>query len=276
MTFSVFIIVLFAAFLHALWNAIVKNGSNTLLTTIIITMMGSIIAVVLLPFCKSPEPVSFIYIGISVILQVLYFFLISYIYQRCDMGTAYPLMRGSAPLITAVIGSAFLGEIMSMKAWLGILFISGGIISMVFFNNNAEHNKNWLALLNAVVIATYTIIDGIGVRLSFAPLAYILWIMLFQGIILTGIQCIREKNALLSYLQQYWHLGVIGGIGMMGSYGLALWAMTVAPIVLVAALRETSILFALIISVLILKEKITNAKRISALFIFCGVIMMKF
>ena len=275
MTFYVFIIVLFAAFLHALWNAMVKNGSSTLLTTIIITMMGAIIAAVSLPFCKSPEAVCFIYIGISVVLQVLYFLLISYIYQRCDMGTAYPLMRGSAPLITAIIGCAFLGEVLSVKAWIGILFISGGIISTVFLKNKADHNKNWLALLNAVVIASYTIIDGIGVRLSFAPLAYILWIMLFQGIILTGIQCIRDKKALLSYLRQYWHLGIIGGIGMMGSYGLALWAMTVAPIVLIAALRETSILFALMISVFILKEKITNAKRISALLIFLGVIMMK-
>ena len=275
MTISVFLVVLFAAFLHASWNALVKGGDSVLLTTVLITMTGAVIAAAMLPFCRMPRTESFAYLGISVILQVIYFLLISRIYQHCDMSTAYPLMRGSAPLITAVIGTAALGESLSAGAWIGILLVCTGIFSMVVFGTTLRLKENRLAFLNAGIIAGYTVVDGIGVRLSDSPAAYVLWIMLLQVIALTGMQLGSGKRTFLAYAGRYWKLGVIGGLGMMGSYGLALWAMTAAPIVLVAALRETSILFALLISGLLLGEKIPRSKLMGALFIFSGVVMIR-
>ena len=206
-TISVFLVVLFAAFLQASWNALVKDGDLVLLTTVLIT--------------------------------------------------------------------AALGESLSASAWMGLLLVCTGIFSMVVFGKTLRLKENRLAFLNAGIIAGYTVVDGIGVRLSDAPTAYVLWIMLFQGIILTGMQLGSGRKTFLAYAERYWKLGVIGGLGMMGSYGLALWAMTAAPIVVVAALRETSILFALLISGLLLGEKIPRSKLMGALFIFSGVVMIR-
>lgn len=132
-----------------------------------------------------------------------------------------------------------------------------------------------LAFLNAFVIAGYTLVDGIGVRLSHAPISYTLWIMVIQSIILAAWRFIVNANDFINYAKRYWYFGIIGGVGMMTSYGLALWAMTFSPIVMVAALRETSILFATVISALVLKEKAGPARVLGACLILTGVIVLR-
>jgi drug/metabolite transporter (DMT)-like permease len=127
-----------------------------------------------------------------------------------------------------------------------------------------------LALLNAVVIAGYTLIDGAGVRRSGAPAAYTLWIFLLTGAALAAWALLARRQVLRPYITRNWRLGLIGGFGTVTSYGLALWAMTVAPVALVAALRETSILFATAISGFVLKEKLGPARIAGALIIAAG------
>ncbi len=146
---------------------------------------------------------------------------------------------------------------------------------MVLNQRDCSTKGMWLALLNALIIAGYTIVDGIGVRLSHAPIAYTLWIMVFQGIIWVEWRCIVNYIDFINYAKMYWQLGIIGGLGMMASYGLALWTMTFLPVVMVAALRETSILFAMIISAIFLKKTLRTTKVAGACPIVAGVISLR-
>lgn len=271
----IFGIVLFAAFLHAAWNAIVKGGDNTILTTVLVTASGTLIAAFVLPFTIQPARESWLFIMVSVVLQVIYFALVGYIYRVSEMSQTYPLMRGTAPLLAALLGIVTIGEKVTFQAWIGIFLICGGILSMVFKHRNCSTKGMWLALLNALIIAGYTLVDGIGVRLSHAPISYILWIMVFQGVILVGWRFIVNYIDFINYAKKYWRLGIIGGIGMMASYGLALWAMTFLSVVMVASLRETSILFAMMISAIFLKETIGTTKVIGACLIVAGVIVLR-
>lgn len=275
MSAFVFGIVLFAAFLHAVWNAIVKGADNTILTTVLVTAFATLIAAVVLPFCVQPARESWLFIAVSVLLQVIYFTLLGYIYKISEMSLTYPLMRGTAPLLAALLGILTINETLTLSTWIGVFFICGGILSMVLEQWKFSSKVIGLAFLNALVIAGYTLVDGIGVRLSDAPAAYTLWIMVLQGMILAGWRLMLDPLDFIGYARRYWRLGMIGGLGMMTSYGVALWAMTFSPVVMVAALRETSILFAMMISALFLHEKIGTTKLVGSCLIVTGVIVLR-
>jgi drug/metabolite transporter (DMT)-like permease len=260
----VFAVVLAAALLHATWNAIVKSAGDKILTTIMVTAAAAGIAAVLLPFLSVPARASWPYIAISVLFQITYFLLVARTYQVADMSQAYPLMRGTAPLLVALVTLFKAGDALSLIAWIGIVGICIGIFSMTL-GGKLNHRKGiYLALLNALVIAGYTLIDGFGVRQSGAPAAYTLWIFMLTGLPLTLWGVAGRRVSFAPYVARHWRLGIVGGIGTTASYGLALWAMTIAPIAVVAALRETSILFGTVIAGLVLKEHIGVRRMISA------------
>lgn len=273
---TVYGIVLFAALLHASWNAIVKGGSDKLLTTVLVAGSAALLAAVALPFLDQPAASSWPYIAASVLLQVVYYALLARAYQVADMSHAYPLMRGCAPLLVAVLGIYWLGEPLSGSAWLGIAIICGGILGMAG-RGLAGSPGLGLALANAGVIAGYTLIDGVGVRLSGAPVAYGLWIFLLSGLALVAwaLAQLQRRGALVRYLGGNWHYGLIGGFGTIASYSLALWAMTLAPVAVIAALRETSILFATAISGLILKERLSAVRIAAACVIALGAVTLR-
>lgn len=270
MSMTVFAIVLLAAALHASWNAIVKRGGDTLLTTVLVTTSAALIAVAGLPFLPRPLPASWPFIAASTVFQITYFVLVARTYRAADMSLAYPLMRGTAPLLVALTSFALMNEPLSRSAWLGVGVICVGILSMAGVAPQASRVGVVLSLGNAIVIAGYTLIDGIGVRRSGAPSSYTLWIFLLTGLVLGGWALATRRRTFLRYCQQNWPLGLVGGAGTIGSYGLALWAMTVAPVAVVAALRETSILFGVAIAALFLREKIGTAKVVGACIIAIG------
>lgn len=272
---TIFEIILLAAVLHALWNAIVKAGDNTLLTTVLVTASAALWAAILLPVLPSPNPASWPYIAISAALQVVYFTLVARIYRVADMSQTYPIMRGAAPLIVAIAGTVFLGENLSSRAWLGIFIICSGILMMLWTEVQKSLQGLMLALLNALIISGYTLVDGVGVRLSAAPASYTLWIFLITGATIACWAAFTQWTKTLHYLRKNWHLGAVGGFGTLVSYGLALYAMTKAPVAVVAALRETSILFSAVISWLILKEHITSTRLVSVCVIAAGAITLR-
>lgn len=276
MTPLVFSVVLFAAVLHACWNAVVKGGADTLLTTILVTACASLIAALALPFLPAPARQSWPFIGASALLQILYFCLVAKTYRIADMSQTYPLMRGSAPLIVAATGALFFGVVLTPTAWMGIAIICAGIISMAIFAREQDKTGLVLALLNAAVIAGYTLIDGQGVRLSRAPAAYTLWIFLFTGAPLLAWAMCRRGAAVRGYFAANWHLAMAGGFGTIASYGLALWAMTVAPVAVVAALRETAILFGLVLSGTLLRERLGLLRLSAACIIAIGAGVLRF
>lgn len=276
MELSVFTIVILAAALHAAWNAIVKGGGDTLLTTVLVTGAAALLAIVSLPFLASPARESWPFIAASALFQIVYFVLVARAYRVADMSLTYPLMRGTAPLLVALASVMWLSEPLSAYAWLGLGVICGGILSMAgAIPRGANKAGVVLALGNAIVIAGYTLIDGVGVRKSGAPAAYTLWIFLLSGSTLVAWALTSRREYFGSYMDRNWHLGLIGGAGTIGSYGLALWAMTVAPVAVVAALRETSILFGTAISALVLHERVGRARIAGVCIIAAGAILLR-
>jgi drug/metabolite transporter (DMT)-like permease len=273
---SVFAAVLLGAALHASWNAIVKSGSDKLLTTVLVAAGSGLVAAVVLPFLALPAPASWPYLASSAVVQVLYFALVAGAYRATDMSRAYPLMRGLAPALVAVFGLALLGERLSPVAWAGVALVSSGVFAMTFAaRGGGSRTGTLLALLNAGVIASYTLIDGAGVRASGAPVAYAMWLFLLNAVPLVAWALLARRQALLAYARRNLGLGLAGGLGNLGSYGLALWAMTGAPVAMVAALRETSILFGLAIAHLALGERIGPARLAAAALIVLGAVGLR-
>lgn len=275
MSLMVFAIVMSAALLHACWNAIVKSAPDKLLTTIMVTTAAAGLSGALIPFLIEPTRSSFPYAVASAFLQIVYFLLVARTYQVADMSQAYPLMRGTAPLIVAIVSAFQMDDAMSLAAWVGVTAICLGVFSIALGGTRSDGKGIRLALLNAVVIAGYTLIDGLGVRKSGAPAAYTLWVFLLTGAPLALWGIAVKRSALIDYFGRHWRLGIAGGIGTTASYGLALWAMTVAPIAVVAALRETSILFATLIAGFVLRESIGPLRVISACIIAGGAAILR-
>jgi drug/metabolite transporter (DMT)-like permease len=268
-------VVLFAALIHASWNAVLKTGSDTVLTTALITTAASCIAALALPFLPAPAAQSWPYIAGSVALQFIYYTLLVRAYASGDMSHTYPIMRGGAPLIVAALSASLVGEPLTAARWLGVGLICSGVLGLAIHRSaspglTAHHAATGYALANAAAIAAYTLVDGIGVRKSQAPASYTLWLFLLIGAARLTWTLLLRRRELLVYLLRYWPQGLAGGVGTVSSYGLALWAMTIAPVALVAALRETSILFAAVISALVLKERVTPMRIVSVALIAAG------
>lgn len=270
MTASVFFLVLFAAALHASWNAIVKGAGDKFVAAVSICLSAALIALLVLPFVAAPARESWRYISASMVLQTTYFSLVAAAYGRADMSLAYPIMRGGAPMIVALVSGLMFAEVLPLTGWLGISLISGGILSLAFFGRHGSRSGLGMALLNTCVIASYTLTDAAGVRLSGAPIGYTLWVCIVTAPPVLALALWRRGPALLGQLARSWRDGLIGGLGTMSSYGIALWAMTLAPVAMVAALRETSILFATGISALVLGENVGLPRVASVLFIAAG------
>lgn len=271
-------VVLLAASIHAAWNALIKTGGDTVMTTAIVTTAASCYAALCLPFLPPPASQSWPYIGASVVLQLLYYALLVRAYREGDMSHAYPIMRGTAPLIVAGLSAPLVGEALSPVQWLGIALICGGVLGLAVHRSSAaalpHRAATAFALANACAIASYTVVDGLGVRKSHAPVSYTLWMFLVVGSLRLLWVCARRRREFFHYARRHWTDAMAGGLGMVSAYGLALWAMTVAPVALVSALRETSILFATAISVLVLKERVTPLRAACTCVIAAGAVTL--
>jgi drug/metabolite transporter (DMT)-like permease len=279
--------VLGAALLHATWNALVKGRAgqgDPLLSTVLVVAGGAVVSALLLPWTASPQPASWPFIAASSLTQTAYYLLLIGAYRSGDMSHAYPLMRGSAPLLVALFNGMLTGEQLYAGQWLAVCLICGGVLAMLVTtraaasqpNMQANHRRTTaFALATACVIAVYTMIDGAGVRRSGAPAAYTMWIFLLNGSVVTAWAARRHARALAALARARPPLLLIGGVSTVGSYGIALWAMTLAPVAAIAALRETSILFATAIAALFLRERVGRGRWLGAALIACGAVAMR-
>lgn len=274
MSLLVFCVILFSAALHSVWNAIVKGGSETLLTTILVAGTGAVVGLAALPFLPPIAPEAWRYLAFSAMLEIAYYSLVAAAYRHADMSSAYPVMRGTPPLLVALVSSLALGTALSLPGWLGVTLISGGVLSLALGRAKGDTRGMAFALVNALVIASYTLVDGVGVRASGSPAAYTMWIYVLTGLPLTAWALLRRPD-FPAYARRNWHLGVAGGLGTLVSYGLIMWAVTIAPIPLVAALRETSILFGTLIAAFVLKERVTRIRLVAVLIIAAGAGVLK-
>jgi drug/metabolite transporter (DMT)-like permease len=275
MSASLFALLLLGAALHASWNAMIKAASSAWYGTVLVAGFASLLAMCALPWLPAPAVASWPYIAASVAMQVLYLWLIAHSYRVADMGLVYPLMRGTAPLLVALCNAAVFGESLGWMAVAGIAVLCTGILSMACSMKRGPRHGVLPALLNAVVIAAYTLVDGVGVRLSAAPASYTLWIFLLCGLPLPLWAWLRQPAALCAALRCDWWRGLLGGVGTIASYGIALWAMLHAPVAVVAALRETSILFAMLLARLLLGERPGRRRVLAALVMAAGVMLLR-
>ena len=275
----VFAAVLFAALCHAGWNALIKVGLDPLSSTTLISVGAGIAGLVALPFVGIPAGDSWPWLLASVVIHLFYFAALIESYRTGDLGQVYPIARGSAPLMTAVLATLLIGERLSVIGWVGILALVSGVFLLSLRGGRElarlDMRAIGFALMTAVTICTYSIVDGIGARLSTNPNAYSAWLFVGIAMVLVPYARIRGGSGALTAGLPYWRQGVAGGAMQVLSYGIAIWAMTVAPIAIVAALRETSVLFGAAIAVIVLKEPLRAARLVAASLIVIGLVLIR-
>lgn len=271
-------VVLFAAALHAGWNALVRASARKFLDTVLIVSGAAAWTAMLLPFAPVPAAASWPYLAASVLIHVIYFTLVAFAYRDGELSFAYPLMRGAAPAMSAVAAALLLNEWPTPGGWAGVLLISAGVLLLTgdaWRSGTFRAKPALFALANAGVIVVYTLVDGQGARLSGHAFSYTGWLFLLTAPLLLALCLATQRRETLRRFQSGWCTGLLGGACTLASYGLALWAMTHAPIALVAALRETSVVFAAIFAAVFLKETITPLRYVSIATVSAGAIAMK-
>lgn len=277
LTWTVVAAVLFGALLHASWNALVKSSSDKALDTAVIHLVGSLVAVPLVLVVGWPPAASWPYILASVVIHIGYYIALTGAYKHGDLGLTYPLMRGTAPLLVALSASVTLGETLSPLAWAGVLGVCCGVLALGLSRHALDSPRAvGFALANAVVIAIYTVVDALGARASGNALQYVAALFVLDGWPFALLVFARRGGAAVwPYARARWPIASLGAMASLGSYGIALWAMTVAPVATVAALRETSVLFAVLLGTWFLKEAFNMRRAIGTATIVAGVMALR-
>jgi phosphonate utilization associated putative membrane protein len=277
LTWPVVAAVLFGALLHASWNAMVKSSSDKALDTAVIHLTGSVVALPMLFVVGLPNRESWPFILSSVVIHIGYYIALTGAYKHGDLGLTYPLMRGTAPLLVALSASVTVGETLSPLSWAGVLGISCGVLALGLSRHAMDSPRAVaFALTNAVVIAVYTVVDALGARASGNALQYVVALFVLDGWPFALLVLHRRGFARAwPYARARAPLALVGASASLGSYGIALWAMTRAPVATVAALRETSVLFAALIGTWLLKETFTLRRAIGTATIVAGVMALR-
>ena len=277
MTLTVSLAVLLAALAHASWNAMIKGGGDVLHDTVGIVFGAMLIGLPLVFVVPLPPPQAWPFIAASVAVHLAYYWLMISAYRVGDLSLVYPLMRGVAPLITAVAGIVVLSELPTGIAWLGMVLISGGVFALSFraLGHAPSRAAIAFALANAAVIALYTLIDGKGARVSGNAWSYIVWLFVLDGIPFTWWMLATRRASFIAHLRQRSRRALLGGGLSAAAYAISVWAMTKAPVALVASLREASVLFATLIGARMLKERLSPRRWGGVIAVVFGVLALK-
>jgi drug/metabolite transporter (DMT)-like permease len=275
----VFLAVLFAAACHAGWNALIKVGLDPLSTTTLISLGSGVVALAFLPLVGVPAVAAWPWLIASVVIHLVYFAALIESYRTGDLGQVYPIARGSAPLMTATTTTMIVGEKLSLVGWGGIVALVAGVFLLSARGGrdiaSIDRRAIGFALFTALTICAYSVVDGVGARLSANPNAYSLWLFVGIALVMLPYALYRDGRDVIPAMWQYWRRGFAGGALQLLSYGIAIWAMTVAPIAIVATLRETSVLFGAVIAVVVLKEPLRAVRVGAALLIVCGLVLIR-
>ena len=271
-------LVLVAAFLHAAWNAMVKVGYDRLVVLAIANATGVFISVVILPFVSLPLPASWPFLLGSIALHTGYYFFLIRAYRVGDLSHVYPMARGLSPMLVALLAAVLASEIPPPWGMVGVVLACVGIVSLAF-----ESGPPWrgdtrpviYALGTAVFIAGYTVMDGMGVRRAGDPLAYIVWLMLLDGIPIICFTAYARRHQLVTLLGGNWRAGCTSGVLQFAAYALIIWAMSLGAMASVSALRETSVIFAAIIAAVVLKEPVGRLRIAAAVLVALGIVLMR-
>ncbi len=282
MTTFVWAAVLGAALLHALWNSVVKSAGDKFMSSARVALWSGVVAALVSLAMPALFAASLPYVVASALIHVVYFLLVGRLYRNADLSVSYPSMRGLAPLVATAIAAATLGEFPDAVALIGVLALVVGVSLMGasgLAHGRIDRVTPVVALFNSVVIATYTVVDGEGARLS-GPgaahaIAYNAWsVSLTAALYLPVVMGLRGKGAGAEFMLDPLR-SALAGLAAFGGYAIVIWAMTQASIGAVAALRESSIVFAAIIGVAFLGEPFRGARAGATLLIVGGVIALR-
>lgn len=278
-------LVLCAAAMHAAWNAVVKSDADRTMALAMVLGIGAVLGAVLAPFRPALDPAAWPWLAGSTVTHLFYYACLLRAYRGGDLGRVYPIARGSAPVLVAIATASITREVELADVG-GALLVSLGIGSLAFAGSGASAVRReeqararravlW-ALGTGVTIAVYTVIDGLGARESGDPITYLAWSFTLQvpGILVLVMVAGRERAVRYVRSGRAWTRGLAGGAVAMGAWGIAIWAMTVAPIAHVAALRETSVIFAAAIGARLLNEPFGARRIAAATVVAAGVALM--
>jgi drug/metabolite transporter (DMT)-like permease len=217
--------------------------------------------------------------GASVLIHLVYFAALIESYRAGDMGQVYPIARGSAPLMTAIVTTTLVGERLGLASWGGIILLVAGVMLLSLRGGRdltrLDRKAVGFALFTAVTICAYSVVDGVGARHAGSANAYSVALFVGIGPVMVIYALARRGREVIPAMRRHWRLGLAGGTLQLGSYGIAIWAMTVAPIAIVAALRETSVLFGALIAIMFLKEPLRAGRVAAALMIVAGLTLIR-
>ena len=282
LTSGVLAAVLGAALLHALWNSLVKSADDKFLSSALVALWcgaAAFAATLVLPW---PSRAAAPFVVASALIHIVYFLLVGRLYRNADLSVAYPIMRGLVPLIAALIALATLGEAPGPVAVLGIVILVFGVMLMGasgLAHGRIDAATLAVALANSVVIAVYSVIDGQGGRISgpsaLFAFAYNAWADALTAVAYAPIVLLLRGRSVPSAFVRDWRRGLAGGLAAFVGYAVVIWAMTQAPIAAVAALRETSVVFAALIGVVMLGEPFQTQRAVAALVILIAVVTLR-
>jgi drug/metabolite transporter (DMT)-like permease len=275
----VFVLILLCAVGHAAWNSLLKGRIDPAVATTMLAIGGGLAAMPVLFFTGMPAEESRPLLLVSILIHLFYWTYLGKAYAAGDFSQVYPLARGAAPLITAIGAMLLIQEYPTPLGWLGILILVTGVLTIACRGGSCTGRLNrtavMLAAVTALSTAGYSLVDGIGARMSGSAFAYTAFLYACNGWALLVYGLARQRQALFDAVERNWHFGLIGGALSLLFYGTGVWAMTRAPIALVAALRESSILAALVIGSVYLKEPLPAPRIVGALAVCAGLVVLR-
>jgi drug/metabolite transporter (DMT)-like permease len=272
MSFGIGILVLIAAVLHASWNALLRAGADRLWSMTVMCIAIAVASVALVPFVAVPAQASWLYAALSALLHTGYNLFLVRTYRSGDLGQAYPISRGSSPLLVSLGAAVWAGEIPDAVGTVGVALVSGGIISLAFQGRKVGLASLPYALGTGCFIGAYSVTDGIGVRLSGTPVGYTVWMCLLWGALAPLVyMTLRDQRSLVRGSRETM-IAAGGGIVSLIAYGIVIYAMSLGAMGAVSALRETSVVFAALIGRAFLQERLSASRIISCLIVAVGAI----
>lgn len=278
MSFTVFLAVLAAAMLHAGWNALIRVGTSRIGAMIVLSVGEAVIGLAVVATQPLPAVAVWPWILASVVIHTAYKTFLAFAYEHGDLSRVYPLARGTAPMITLVVGGLWLAETVRPTELAGILVLGAGILMLArgVWTDGESRRMLPYAFGSACATAAYTLVDGLGARVAGNNATqYVGWMFFIDGVVFAVMMLALRGRSSMPGAGRVWLAGSLAAAASYVAYAVAVWAMTIAPIALVAALRETSILFAVLIGWLAFGERMTPAKALSVGLIASGVVLTR-
>lgn len=277
MSFTVLLAVLGAALLHAGWNAIIKTGLSKQTSMFLLSVGHAAIGFCVALTKPFPEAEVWPWLLASGLIHMAYQLFLAFAYEQGDLSRVYPLARGAAPMMVLVVSVLFLSDPMGVMDYVGVLVLGLGIAFMArgVFTNGESRRLLPFAFGSAMATAGYTLADGLGARVAGDPLQYVGWLMMLSALFYTPAAIALRGVEVIRASRRDWIMGLIAAAASFAAYAIAVWAMTVAPLALVAALRETSILFAVLLGWLLFGDRMDRGKIIAAVLIVSGVVLTR-